>query len=454
MDKVVVAIEGFSGDDDNLLKQLQTELKKNEDLIQRNLNQVDAALLGLDVSRHSLGVLHLLAAKSKQSNIEPDLFINQCVPFLTSCTTKQIRHDPRKFRLVCQRFTEVCRDSKQPIRAIKPLKQAIWKIGLGELLTPQHYMYVQACLKAKCYKAAASVLDNFVYEIDPELTGIESVDTRLYFYYGGMAYIGLKKFQKAIEFLEIVISAPALVASAIMVEAYKKYVLISLIEFGQVGTPPKYTSHSVLRFIKQCSIQYDEFATSYSTRSIVDLNKVVANHTDFFIKDGTLGLVKQAVQALYRQNIQRLTKTYLTLSLQDISDQVGLTGERVQEAEKRIYKMIEQGEIYAKINQKDGMIQFYESPELFNTNKTLNYLDRQIHQTIDLTKKVTKIDEQISLNTKYLQKVIQAERGTGVGGGVGGGGVGPGGRFIGNEDEEVSMAVEKSFATGPGGFRG
>jgi len=35
-----------------------------------------------------------------------------------------------------------------------------------------------------------------------------------------------------------------------------------------------------------------------------------------------MGLVKQAIQALYEQNIQRLTKTYITLSLNDIAQQV------------------------------------------------------------------------------------------------------------------------------------
>lgn len=57
---------------------------------------------------------------------------------------------------------------------------------------------------------------------------------RLYFYYAGSVYIGLKKFSRATEMLKTAISVPAIVPSAVMIEAYKKFVLVSLILSGQV----------------------------------------------------------------------------------------------------------------------------------------------------------------------------------------------------------------------------
>jgi len=121
-----------------------------------------------------------------------------------------------------------------------------------------------------------------------------------------------------------------------------------------------------------------------------------------------LGLVKQAIQALYRQNIQRLTKTYITLSLQSITEQTSLPN--VAETERRVFQMIQNGQVFASINQKDGMVEFLENPEKYNNIKTLEYLDRQIHRSINLTNVVMKIDEEIGLEDKYLHKIIQAER--------------------------------------------
>jgi len=270
---------------------------------------------------------------------------------------------------------------------------------------------------------------------------VESVDTRLYFYYGGICYVGMKKYAKALEFFEAVISAPALVISAIMVEAYKKYVLVALCHKGELGHLPRYTNSSLVRLFKQLCPGYEEFTNSFSTRSVEDLHKVAENHAEHFIKDGNMGLVKQAIQALYRQNIQRLTKTYITLSLQNITEQVGLPN--AGETERRVFRMIQNEEVFATVNQKDGMVEFFENPEQFNNNKTLVYLDKQIHDSISLTRVVNKIDEEISLDTKYLQKILQAERGPN--------------RWPGGEgtEDEMGMAIDKpGFQHGPSGFKG
>jgi len=245
-------------------------------------------------------------------------------------------------------------------------------------------------------------------------------------------------------FFEMVISAPAFVASAIMVEAYKKYVLVSLIHRGEVGQLPRYTNSQLVRLFKQICPAYEELATSFSTRSLHDLHKVGENNAESFLKDGNMGLVKQAIQALSKQNIQRLTKTYLTLSSANIADQVHLSNPN--ETERRVFKMIQDGEVFAKINQKDGMVEFYENPEQFNDNKTLDYLDKQLRHTIHLTTQISAIDEQIGLDQKYIQKTLQAERGPGGPGGRGW----PGGA---GEDDDMGMAIDGGQA-GPGGFRG
>jgi len=214
--------------------------------------------------------------------------------------------------------------------------------------------------------------------------------------------------------------------------------------FKLVGQLPRYTNSTLVRLFKQICPAYEELATSFSTRSLDDLHKVGENHAEAFIKDGNMGLVKQAIQALTKQNIQRLTKTYLTLSSASIADQVHLSNPA--ETERRVFKMIQDGEVFAKINQKDGMVEFYENPEQFNDNGTLDYLDKQLQNTIHLTTQVSAIDEQIGLDQKYIQKTLQAERGPGGPGSRGW----PGGA---GEDDDMGMAVDGAQA-GPGGFRG
>ena len=53
-----------------------------------------------------------------------------------------------------------------------------------------------------------------------------------------------------------------------------------------------------------------------------------------------------------KTNIKRLTKTFLTLSLEDVAARVGLNSP--SEAERWLVIMIEEGSIHATISQKDG----------------------------------------------------------------------------------------------------
>ncbi len=64
---------------------------------------------------------------------------------------------------------------------------------------------------------------------------LEYRDHLLYFLYGAMIYMGLKKWKRALLFLEIVIMSPVVNnVSKIQVDAYKKWVLVSLLYKGHV----------------------------------------------------------------------------------------------------------------------------------------------------------------------------------------------------------------------------
>lgn len=124
---------------------------------------------------------------------------------------------------------------------------------------------------------------------------------------------------------------------------------------------------------------------------------------DKFEVDNNLGLVKQVVSSIYKRNIQRLTQTYLTLSLQDIATTVQLNSPK--EAEMYVLQMIQDGHIYATINQKDGMVRFLEDPEQYKTCEMIEHIDCSIQRIMSLSKKLASVDELISCDPLYLTKV-------------------------------------------------
>ncbi|MQL96403.1 hypothetical protein Taro_029077 [Colocasia esculenta] len=148
---------------------------------------------------------------------------------------------------------------------------------------------------------------------------------------------------------------------------------------------------------------YLDLATSYGTGKISELDTCIQSNMEKFQNDNNLGLVKQVSSSLYKRNIQRLTQTYLTLSLQDIASIVQL--ETSKEAEMHVLRMIQDGEIFATINQKDGMVSFHEDPEQYKTCEMIEHIDSSIQRIMALSRKLTAIDESISSDPAYVTKV-------------------------------------------------
>jgi COP9 signalosome complex subunit 3 len=408
LNKLITTIQGLS-DTDNDLKQLKTLLNKYEEVLVKNSNLLEEALNTLDPNRHSLGWLYILSVRAAAPRLDPQRFISHTQVFLQNSNPQHIRLAPSRFAKVCRKFTELLIEVRQPMRGIVPLRTAIAAISDDtKHLTPLHTDFVQLCLLAKCYRTALPVVDDEVFEVSTEATGLTPKDLLCYYYYGGRVYIGLKQYKKALEFFKLVFTAPAIVLSAIMVEAYKKFVLVSLIVHGQVTSIPKYTSSVVHRHIKNAAAPYQELANAYLTHSTEDVQKCIAGNAETFQKEGNFGLAKQCLRALYNANIKRHTQTYLTLSLHDIADSTKLGS--VGEVETTLLRMIEENEIFASINQKDGMVAFQEDPEHYNTNKMMQYMDAQIHKSIALERKLKTVDDLISLNPNYVQRTTGHDR--------------------------------------------
>ncbi|KAM3662007.1 COP9 signalosome complex subunit 3 isoform X6 [Ammospiza nelsoni] len=152
---------------------------------------------------------------------------------------------------------------------------------------------------------------------------------------------------------------------------------------------------------------YHELAQVYSTNKPSELRNLVNKHSETFTRDNNMGLVKQCLSSLYKKNIQRLTKTFLTLSLQDMASRVQLSGP--QEAEKYVLHMIEDGEIFASINQKDGMVCFHDNPEKYNNPAMLHNIDQEMLKCIELDERLKAMDQEITVNPQFVQKSMGSQ---------------------------------------------
>lgn len=325
----------------------------------------------LDLQEHSLGILAVLCVKSSLPNPNANnvdaykpLF-NQVQEFIIGCNGEQVRFAPDICKLffflnknvvtknnlfnvynryvvdaeLCHFFSQTLVDLKIPLRGIELLRRAIRKIQLFDSqLTSIHADLCQLCLLSKCFKPALEFLDIDVTDISQEEGQFDPKYFLLYYYYGGMIYTALKNYDRALYFFEVCVTTPAMAVSYIMLEAYKKYILVSLILHGKVLNLPRYTSQVVNRYMKPLSQQYQGLATAYQMNSCEEVQNIITKYQQLFTRDHNMGLVKQVLSYLYKKNIQRLTKTFLTLSLSDVASRVQLSGPA--DAEKYILNMV------------------------------------------------------------------------------------------------------------------
>uniref|UniRef100_A0ABI7Y895 COP9 signalosome complex subunit 3 n=5 Tax=Felidae TaxID=9681 RepID=A0ABI7Y895_FELCA len=333
------------------MTQLCELINKSGELLAKNLSHLDTVLGALDVQEHSLGVLAVLFVKFSMPSV-PDFetLFSQVQLFISTCNGEHIRYATDTFAGLCHQLTNALVERKQPLRGIGVLKQAIDKMQMNtNQLTSVHADLCQLCLLAKCFKPALPYLDVDMMDICKENGAYDAKHFLCYYYYGGMIYTGLKNFERALYFYEQAITTPAMAVSHIMLESYKKYILVSLILLGKVQQLPKYTSQIVGRFIK----------------------------------------------------------TFLTLSLQDMASRVQLSGP--QEAEKYVLHMIEDGEIFASINQKDGMVSFHDNPEKYNNPAMLHNIDQEMLKCIELDERLKAMDQEITVNPQFVQKSMGSQ---------------------------------------------
>ncbi|KAJ8972781.1 hypothetical protein NQ317_009234 [Molorchus minor] len=319
-------------------RELCEYLNKSSEVLLKYPQHLDNVLETLDVQQHSLGILAVLCAKFNipvASSSQDNRFI-QTQDFILGCNGEQIRFAPDTFAELCHSLTNYLLEQRQPLRGILLLHKAISKLRLFDSqLTSIHADLCQLCLLAKCFKPALKILDIDITGICQEITHnpngpqFDAKYFLLYYYYGGMIYLAIHNLDRAFYFFEVAITTPSHAVSHIMLEAYKKYILVSLLLHGKVQVIPKYTSQVVTRFIKPLSQPYHDLANAFTSNNTAELNTVLNKHTE-----------------------------------------------------------IEKRQISKTINQKDGMVIFRDEPDEYSGPKVLKGLEEQLTLCMELEKKL------------------------------------------------------------------
>jgi len=271
----------------------------------------------------------------------------------------------------------------------------------NSMLTSLHAPLLQLCLKSKNLKLALKHLDVAICQSETELGDISVKSYLSFHYYGGLIYALLKQYDNSLYFLEQAITIPAVSVSQVMVEAYKKFMLISLAYKGKVAKLPEYTSTVMLAYVKQSMKCYFELAEAFEEYNILKVEQVCFQNENTFQQDKNLGLIKQLKACITKKKILQLTKAFSTVPLSDIIDRAQLSC-TLPELEDIITKMIKEKEINGNIDQENKMMIFQDEPD--SNEET----EDQIKTLVSMNSQMENTNIQFVLNKLKKQKATRS----------------------------------------------
>ncbi|SYW74792.1 related to cop9 complex subunit 3 [Ustilago bromivora] len=246
----------------------------------------------LNPATHSVGVLHILAARATHASALPDdatTLLPHISAFVQRFDAAQVQLAGDKVTQLVASFSGLADRITNPESALQLLQGLASRfITRPESITTLHPLLAYQYLKTARYaEAATMLLDLPLIDADTSVTPLAHSDILQYFYYAGLIYIKLDRLEDAIDALETCISSPAVAVSAIHMDAYKKLLLVQLLAHGKTSPVPKYIPQTITRTFKKIAHPYLAFVAAYESRdahSTQQVQQLVEEKQDTFEK--------------------------------------------------------------------------------------------------------------------------------------------------------------------------
>ncbi|KHN80873.1 COP9 signalosome complex subunit 3 [Toxocara canis] len=391
------------------------------DVLEKNVAHLNRVLETLSVEEHSLSVVAVLLAKMNQpwNNANADRIsktLSQIELSLPLLNTSQLQLASDLFISLLRKVSQYClRKNEQAVvvRGIRLLLSALSVFAPEPgVLTSLHAHLFCLCLKANIYEPALPFLESPVTKIFKEnpSSNVAYVDSRwvlLYFYYGGLIFGTLGRFRECLLMLENVLCVPSVAVSAIVVEAYKKYVLISMILYGKVIALPSYRAAMIPRTVKRLCADYTAVETlSQNKERGPDVAGALLQHLEqhraVFEADGNVGLMKRLIRKIRENSVLKIAKCFSTISVDDFVRRCYL--QNAEHAERYLMDMSRERKIIVRIDKQHQIIYVDE----VKTEVDEGQVEQALRRVLELDKLLAEFDVRLRTNPIYVSRSSKA----------------------------------------------
>ncbi|KAB8345997.1 hypothetical protein FH972_023049 [Carpinus fangiana] len=432
--------------------------------VARSFNQLSTEKLGaeyspdplevLNVERETLPYLLILSArvtlafkKSKSSfpeNLRPgNTLWLQAVAVLTHGDPIEARYGEDCWRTlakaVAQGAVTASTETHPPSASISVVAAAILRMDpSGGTLTTSHLDLVRACLLTHSYAQARPVLDCEVHSF-PSPSSVNNelplsakhhtsntyiavrnkltepltlTDILEYYLCGAMIYIGLDQWARALDSLDFVLCTPSgsqNTAHELMLEAYKKWVLTSLLAHGRPIPLPQTAGGAPMRTVRALAKEYEAVAEAFRGTDGKKLEAEAYEAQEEFRNAGNEGLVRNVVARHRQLAISKLANTYAVVPFSMVAKLLSISD---SDAAQYVQRLVQEGLLQASIEQAEGqsVLRFGEKQGQESEQQLKAELLRQTKRIKELSRYIAEADRRLGLSRDYVEHVSRQRK--------------------------------------------
>ena len=335
----------------------------------------------------------------------------------------------------------------QPTVTIELLAGTILRIDpTGSMYTSTHLLLAKLAYESACAEPALRVIDRDIlyypgipntkatgplFDATLPPTAYISTETGLtrdvtstsvleYNLVSGLIYMSRRNWPKARKALERAVTHPAKYkgVSKIMVEAYKKWLLVGLLENGQEPTLPHYTAHSAKATYANLAGPYANIASLFSSEEAASLLAEAQSNTAVWTEDGNGALVSEVLAVYQRWKIINLRRVYSKIPVSQIqaSTSSAETGQHLNSEEEvtaLIRAMIADNMLRGELHMGEDGVQYlaFHSDQTLSTEQDFAREIAQAQRTMSsLTRDYKLANNRLSGNKEYIKHVAREQK--------------------------------------------
>ncbi|KAK2597459.1 hypothetical protein QQS21_005929 [Conoideocrella luteorostrata] len=412
------------------------------------LSHPEHLLKHIDPSVHSIGFIFILQIISEPTNAAlsatHQVLLDGMLDFL-------LKFDPVQVRYVGQHLLSLLNQVATgqvfpPSVAVKLLSTAILRIDpTGSTFTSTHLRLAQLAYQSNFIESAMPVIDRDILFYpngpgskensvlcDPALAPASFVTTQTgltdkinattvleYNYLRGLIYMSRRDWGKAVAAFEQAISHPLKdrTTSRIMLDSYKRWVLVGLLDTGEAPTAPSYTSASANSTYKATAKPYNIVAELFSTAEAEKLKEQIEENAQTWEEDGTVTLLAEILAAYQKWQIIRLGGIYQHVDITHVrestlSAETGRPLENDDAVVALISQMIESGMLAGQIEQHENStyLSFRQDSDMISEMEFARQLAQSHHNIETLGKQYRQMNDQLSGSKEYVKHLVREQR--------------------------------------------